>query len=246
MSDLFSGGSDPLFPGDTTIDPSQNYLEVLVGDGKKFKTPEDLARGKAEADAMIARLIAEKRELEAEVNSRKRVEELVDQLGSRLTPPSPTSVDTSPREPDADKQPVDVKKLLDEALTEREKEQRRAQNTDFVKRELTEKLGPGYASIVKQQADSLGVGTEFLSNLAAEQPKAFLKLLGLDGAPRAPDAPFTPPPSQVQTGFKPTGDQKTFSHYEKLRKENPRDYWSAKTQSQMHQDAMRLGADFYK
>lgn len=248
MSALFGSDDQPLFPGDTppAIDPNTNYLDVLVGDGKKFKTPEELARGKAESDAMIARLIAEKRTLESEVNSRKRLEELVDQLGSRGLPPSPTNDDTSRREQDeAPKQP-DVKALLEEALTARDKENRRSQNTDAVKQVLTSKLGPGYASIVKQQADTLGVGTEFLSNLAAEQPKAFLKLLGLeDSAPREPGL-FTPPASQSTTTFKPNTSERTFAQYEKIRRENPTEYWSARTQTQLHADAMRLGPDFYK
>jgi len=35
------------------LDSNKAYLEQLVGDGKKFKTAEDLARGKAESDSFI-------------------------------------------------------------------------------------------------------------------------------------------------------------------------------------------------
>jgi len=73
-----------------TIDPSKNYLAELVGEGKKFKTQEDLARGKAESDAYIK--ILEKRsdelrndylKLRDDYSSRAKLEEVVDQLTKR-------------------------------------------------------------------------------------------------------------------------------------------------------------------
>ena len=37
-----------------TVDPNKNYLTELVGDGKKFKTQEELARGKYESDLYLS------------------------------------------------------------------------------------------------------------------------------------------------------------------------------------------------
>jgi hypothetical protein len=222
------------------IDPAKNYLEALVGEDKKFKTPEELARGKAESDAFIAKLIAEKKELEGKLNTSQRLEELIDRLGSKGEPPS-TSDDTSRRELDEGKPPVDVRKLLDEALAERDQASIRKQNLDLVQAALQEKLGPGFGSILRQQAPSLGMTPEEMTSLAAEKPKAFLRLVGIDAPVKGTDL-FTPPTSSQTSTFKPAADR-DYAYWQKLRRENSGEYW--KRQSEMHNDALRLGPKFY-
>src|SRR4029450_8159059 len=91
MTDLFSDESD------INVDPNKNYLEELVGEGKKFKTPEDLARGKAESDSFIERLQKELHGLRNELKSRLQLEEVVDRISSASK--SPIS-EQPPREPD--------------------------------------------------------------------------------------------------------------------------------------------------
>ena len=41
-TDLFDGAKDL-----GTFDPDKNYLEELVGEGKKFRSVDELAKGKA-------------------------------------------------------------------------------------------------------------------------------------------------------------------------------------------------------
>src|SRR5882762_1576622 len=48
------------------LDSNKAYLEQLVGEGKKFKTAEDLARGKAESDSFIEIMKARMDELRAD------------------------------------------------------------------------------------------------------------------------------------------------------------------------------------
>src|SRR6267154_5364704 len=69
------------------LDPSKNYLTDLVGPDKKFKTVEDLARGKAEADTTIE--LFKKRQdelrddylkLREEANQQAKLQDLIDRL----------------------------------------------------------------------------------------------------------------------------------------------------------------------
>ena len=73
-----------------------NVLETLVGDGKKFKTPEDLAKGKVEADAFIETLKNQiglmKQEMEKLGATADRKEQL-EKLMSSLT--NTTDTDTT-------------------------------------------------------------------------------------------------------------------------------------------------------
>ena len=113
---------------------------------------------------------------------------------------------------------------------------------------LTQAYGPDYVNKLKQEAASLGVTEAFLSNLAATQPKALYKLLGMGSEQRQaqPDL-FVPPSSSMQARAASPGvtGERTKAFYDKLKRENPREYWAPKTQNAMHQDAQRLGERFF-
>src|SRR5882757_7528259 len=69
------------------LDQSRNYLADLVGPDKKFKTNEDLARGKAEADVTIElfkkrqdELRTDYLKLREEANEQAKLQDLLDRL----------------------------------------------------------------------------------------------------------------------------------------------------------------------
>ena len=71
------------------VDPNKNYLEELVGEGKKFKDPVALARSKVESDRHIAKLESELKAIRTDMNSRLSLEDLVTKLASARPEPSP-------------------------------------------------------------------------------------------------------------------------------------------------------------
>jgi hypothetical protein len=249
VTDLFGSDQDNG-PDFTHVDPNKNYMEELVGDGKKFKTPEELARGKYEADQFIERLKREQEALRQELNSRKRLEEVADLLTSQQK--SQSNEGPPPARQDGEKSntltPEQLELMLEERLTKREQQRSRDQNITSVKQKLTEAFGQNYAAKLQQEATNLGVTREYLTNLAAESPQAFYRLVGLDAGSRQQDTTlFSPPPSSVNTSsFAPnvTGER-TQGYYDKLKQSDPRTYWSPKVQNEMHRDAQRLGARFF-
>src|SRR5258708_30783932 len=79
------------------LDPSKNYLTELVGDGKKFKTHEELAYGKAQSDSYIKilerqmdQLKTDYNEARAEAASRARLEDLVNKINTSPSQPPVT------------------------------------------------------------------------------------------------------------------------------------------------------------
>jgi YesN/AraC family two-component response regulator len=232
------------------VDPNKNYVEELVGESKKFKTVEELARGKYEADQFIERLKQEQAALREELNSRKRLEEVADLLSSQQKNQSIEG--QPPARDDGDKNtaltPEQLEKMLEERLTKREQQQVRDKNINTVKEKLTEAFGQNYAAKLQQEANALGVSKEYLTNLAAESPSAFFRLVGLDASTKQQQGNlFSPPASSVnQAAFAPnvTGER-TMSYYDKLKNDDPRTYWSPKVQNEMHRDAQRLGAKFF-
>ncbi len=70
-----------------------NYLETLVGDGKKYATAEDLAKAYSNADTHITTLIEEKRVVEEQskqlVAEAKTVDEIMAAINDAATPVTP-------------------------------------------------------------------------------------------------------------------------------------------------------------
>lgn len=252
MTDSLFNGNDPA---DNTPDPAKNYLEELVGEDKKFKTPEDLARGKAEADAFIERLKREQEELRKELNTRLTLEQYLDRIGTKQ---DPSRNDSTPNEPNGggvgnetqtSLKAEDIEQLIERKVSERERQRIQEQNVMQVKQELQRAFGSDFTSKLRETGQALGMTEEEMNSLAASRPKAFLKLVGADQAPAASasnNSLFTPPSSSLNTASaaKPTGDR-TQSYYDAIKQKDPKAYWSPAVQNQLHQDAIRLGERFF-
>lgn len=253
---------DNLFAGedktpDFSIDPEKNYLEELVGEGKKFKTPEELARGKAEADATIDFFKNQMDRLrddylkERETNtSRAGLEEILNEI-KQLKSASNTNNDeesgangTDKNEPAFD--PNKLQEIVAQQLTAAEQRKQREQNRRIVVEKLQERFGSDYQKALRDQTRRLGLSEEVATQLAETSPAAFLKTLGLDKQDDSDN--FAPPRNQDNRG---SFNQKSgkivpgsWRYYEEIRKSDPKLYWSPKTQTQMLKDSQRLGEAF--
>lgn len=219
----------------------KNYVDLLVGEGKKFKDLNSLAASNMHKDTFIQKLIQEKREIEAELQKRQTVEDIYKKLKSE--PPAGNPPAESHKEetgPTATK-PEDIERIVFDAINRKTKEQTEAENLRQVTTTLEERLGPNYQTEMRQRVKELGIGEEFATSLAKTNPKAFLKLVGAD-APAQKDL-FTPPRNELRTVPK-VSSEKTYSYYEKLRKADPQAYYAS--QSEMFEQAKRLGDAFYQ
>lgn len=232
------------------IDQNKNYLDELVGEDKKFKTIEDLARGKAEADMYIEHFKKSQDELRQdynrvreEYNTGQSLKELIDQLKSNKQ--SDTNGTQFVQEDKSDT--LDLTKIGElvasqiQATKQQEKEEANFSN---VQAKLLEAYGPNYAQTLKQQVSQLGLTADFVNDLARKHPQVLYKTLGLD-APRQNENFQAPPASSARSDhFAPNVNKRTWSFYEKLRKSNPTEYYDPKTQDQLFSDARSLGDSF--
>ena len=253
MTNLFNTDGNSPTP---TVDPSKKYFDELVGENGKFKTPEDLARAKVESDRFIEQLKAEAAGLRQELNTRLTLEQMMDKISAprNETPDPIPGSNQSPSNGEGGAKalnPEDLDRIIEQRLQEAEKRRMQEVNLNQVREVLTEKFGPDFATHLKQTAANLGIGEDFLNNLAKEQPKAFLKLIDSEAPKQAAPAStglFTPPKGQSipsnSGSFAPTGERKQ-SYYDDIKRRDPSLYWSPKVQNQMHQDAIRLGETFF-
>lgn len=248
MTDLFK---DPQDQED--LDTTKNFLEELVGEGKKFKTEQDLARGKVEADRFIAQLQGEIAGIRQELTTRLTLEQFMDKMNIKdgAGAPSQNGSDNQEDRSGGEKQLSleDIQRLIDEGVTKKETQRAQERNLEFVQQKLVESFGNEYVSKLKATSQETGLSEQALQNMAKESPKAFLKLVGATETRQQSPANslFTPPANQARnpSGFQPTGE-KTKSYYDELKKRNAAEYWSPTVQNQMHKDAQRLGERFFQ
>jgi hypothetical protein len=233
------------------IDPNKNYLEELVGDGKKFKSPEELARGKAEADMYIEHMKSRMDELRQdysklrdEYNAGPKLKETLDQYMQELK----KSQETIPPLGQEDKSaPFDETKLNDmvrQHIAANRQLEQEENNARTVESKLQEAYGPNYKQTVKQQIDQLGLSVEFFNDLARKHPSVLYRTLGLEGQ-RQSEEFQTPPSSSMRSDPFAGPKKRTESFYQKMRKEDPMKYRDPKTQDQMFKDAQEQGEAFF-
>lgn len=230
---------------------STNVIDQLVGEGKKFKTQEDLARGKLESDQFIAQLQRELAGLREDLNQRVRMEELLERLEETRSNDGTNSNETNHSSGERPNDP-DLETLINKTISKREQQNTANQNVAEVRKALEGYFGEDYEAKLKAKAEELSLPIAELNDLAKKSPKAFLELVGV--REQGKGGTYTPPTSRTlssdRMGLTPqSSGSKTYSQYEALRKSNPTEYWSPSTQLQLHKDAIAAankGEDFFK
>lgn len=240
-----------LFVETGQIDPNKNYLEDLVGENKPYKTPVDLARAAVEKELHIKQVEKENQKLREDLNARVKEEDLYDKISTLLTKSPSTEQNTNADGNGTNKQsttvgvtPEQFDELLDKRLKAKEAERQTQANQELVRSKLVEKFGTNFVSPLKDVVQKLGVKEDFLERVAAENPNAFFRIVGIED--KQPVGLFTPPPSSTDIGFKPkTNQDRTQAYYKELRKRDPVLYNSREVQIQEEKDARRLGEAFF-
>lgn len=226
-----------------TPEQTEVRFEDLVGEGKKFRDPDAVAKKIVHADQHISNLEKELAEMRDELLKRTAVEDMLAKLEQKQTPTRGT-LDTPQPDTGKDKE-IDLAAKVQELLkTEKEKERREA-NLQKSKAGLKERFGADFNQRLEGIADELSVSKEFLSQMAASSPDGFLKLV--DSVAKPDDnRPVTPPKGTIDPFKISSPDRKNKAYYDKIRRDNPNLYFSRRVQNEMHAEAVKQGASFYQ
>jgi hypothetical protein len=251
--DLFSDDPTSTPPVEPTIDEGKTYLDELVGEGKKFSDVEALAKGKASSDQMIEHMKKENAQIREELQKRLTLEEFMSELEKRQKPtestiPSPVEPEIEPKVNDGLSEEK-VAALLEDRLSKLTEEQRKEQNLQVAISKMNSEWGSNAKAKLQEVADKLSIPKKDLQEYAKTNPTVFLQLVGLGESTPVQSSSQTVPTSQVDTSKMPpsSSGEKTYQYYEKMRKENPREYHSAKVQNEMMKQATKYaeqGIDF--
>lgn len=232
-------GTSTTTPVDTSTAPQtqSEIVGLLVGEGKKYKSVEDLAKAYMSADDFIQTLKAENNELRSSATAGKTIEDVLQRLEQQA---APKQGDT----------PVDVgaiQKLVEQTVTGMETHKVKTANMLKADAMLKEVFGEKATEKYAEATPTPELKRVYME-LAAVDPAKFVALFGV-----------TPPPSQTvatpssirteATQFVVGGTRATTEgtkeFYDKVRKENPAEYYSQEFQLAMDRAVRTNPSLFY-
>lgn len=256
MADIFNGGNQSTNedPDNKDTNEGTNPFEELVGEGKKFRDAEALAKGKLESDKYIEQLTKALEDASKELEKGDKVSELLEEIRSR----SNKTTDTDGREKADDKnrdidttdtqsKQVDedlLERLVEKTLTDRERKATATANIEQASKMMEEKYGEKAPEVLTNRAKELGMSIERLRDLASESPTAFSQLVGVDKEATDTSHPRHQVRSEGQAQAH-NPNERTNSWYTNLRRTNRGEYYRPQTQAQMYKDRERLGDKFW-
>lgn len=248
MTDIFS---DPENKVEESTSPSNtqaaDHLTNLVGEGKKFKTVDDLAKGKLEADRYIEQLTTEQKELRqaySELESKLKAGQTVEEVLKKMQDSRGSEDGNQPGNTIA---PEDILKLVDERLSKRKSEETKYANQIEAQAAVLKHFNNNEQKareFVQQEAKRLGMNPDELRDIGAQSPAAFTRLLGLS-QPRAQGPNFQ---SEVNTESQDYGSGGTRNevYYRELRQKLGHKFWEPNIQQQRMRDRQALGERYFK
>jgi C4-type Zn-finger protein len=230
--------------------PQGSFLSKLVeAKGENWKDPEVLAKGKIEADGYIQTLEGQLTQMREDLKKKEYQEEVLEQLQKKATEstavnngvPNNNNSNTEGENTTRNLSEEDLKSLVEQTLNQREADAVTKTNLQRVDEELDKSFGTNAEEVVKKKAEELGMSMERLSEIASESPNAFFTLIG---EPKPTFNPMVNGSVRTEGVNMQVSTDRNWQYYQKLRRENPNQYYEPKMQQQLLQDRMRLGDNF--
>ena len=247
MTDLFKA-DDKIIQGDQ-LDPAgeANPFDELVGDGKKYKSKEELAYAALNKDAHIARIERENADQRKRLEESMTVKSILDKLDADRTNSNRDEQHLDEHDDQVvnaqDKRtPADVESLARKVYTEEQQKAQALRNQDTVINALSEAWGSDFSRRLEARTAELGLSKDKVNELAATAPKALITMMipakATVGDVSPPRSSYTPQPDYQ-------GGARNKSFYDRLKKSNPDLYKSDRMTKQRHDDAIKLGSAFF-
>ena len=209
-------------------------VSELVGEGKKYKTVDDLASSVSHAQAHITRLEEEAKTLREAATEQLNAEKVLRELQQK------TADDQAAKEqpPQVD---FDDQRVLD-IIAQNDQTKLGNANIQAVDKLWKETYGDKAEEVLIAKSKELGFSLTKLKEVAQSSPRAFYNMVGLSGSNSNASSLQSSFNTSTMSGS--TSDTKNFAYYQKIRKTDPAEY--TRVNPQMMKDAAAQGANFFK
>lgn len=232
--------------GGAPLQEQSSPLEEFVGEGKKYKTVDELVTAFAHSQNHIATLEHENSEARSAI---EQYEEKLKQSNSVLNAQNKQDTPTQPEATNSALDEEALRKTVEQVVEQRSTAQIQSDRVKQANDWAYETFGDDAVKKIQEAASSLGVGVDFLKNTASTSVSAFQKLVsentrGNESVDSVRGS--SPSPSNVNTQTVQQGsNEKNFAYYSKMRRENPKQYKQLATQQEMMSQRSKLGKAFY-
>ncbi len=237
---IFGGEGDNQSTNNAPATTDAGLFTALVGEGQKYKTPEELAKAYTNADQFIETLKEENRKLREQAASAKTIDEVLERMSKQNVAPEDDNPPVAGITPDV------VQQLVEKTLEGREVAKVQTDNLLKADALMKEKFGEKATEMFRQRASS-PAKAKILMDLAANDPFEFVNLFG---------SQVSLPTNNMDTGSMNTtsvastsGDRSkvvgTKEWATKVRKEDPSTYWSQDFQYKLQQTVSQNPALYF-
>lgn len=229
---ILGDGSNPSATPD-------NVIEALVGEGKTYKTVDDLAKGKLNADIHIQKIELENKELREKLAGAKTVDDLLEKITAKAVAQGDPNASVLPSGATNEGITADqVAKIVANTIQGHETTARKTANRVKAEAKLKEVFGDKAAEVFAKEATTPELKAT-LTQLAEIDPDKFVSLFVR-----------TPAGSNIDNGSNgrnlqsvnlnpnPSAVEGTQAYYSELRRTKPSVYYSAAVQLEMHKAAL--------
>ena len=234
-----------------TTPTNDDYLGLLVGDGKKYKDQQELAKAYIHASTRI-------KELDEAVGEAKEHERLFNEILTEIRSKTPPNSDTPPlaTAPTGDNgqiTPDNVERLVEQTLSQREAEREAVKNQGLSIEKMAEAYGVDAQGAYRIVAEVLKVKPNLektIDNLGNTDPDAFVRFMTSmrPVTQVVTNAPGTSGGPSANSLVSTNGMALTWTQARELRKKDPKTYASKEFRIKLEQAAaaaLAKGIDFY-
>tara|TARA_R110000765_G_scaffold400565_1_gene495644 strand:- start:2234 stop:2971 length:738 start_codon:yes stop_codon:yes gene_type:complete len=243
MSDLLTQLNETT--EETTTQETENYLDNLVGDGKKYRTMGDLAKAYHNADIHI-------HELREKLDDMGDIHNVVNDLRTQMRtitaePPAPVT-DTASGTAGNSVSVEDIKRIAAQTVAEHTSNTERQQKQDSALTALDQRYGSRDKALaaVNQIIQNNPEVKEVINTMGQTSPDVLVNFVTSQvpptEAPRANTPGVNTSPAHAQI---PSMQQLSWTYCRKVRKEDPQLYNSAEFRLSMERAVNERGDKFF-
>lgn len=224
-------------------------VSQLVGEGKKYKSVEDLAKSRVEADNFIEQLKREQAELREDLEAKNAALEKAKSVDDALDSLKREHQDSSQHQEGLDEETL--AKLIDTRLDERTEAEKRSDNKRVVNEALIKRFGEQSKAdaYIAAKAQEIGTPISEMKEISQKNPEMFFRILGIDpnsqGGSGVPAGQQHNSESVLARSGEAGPKHGTYEYYKAIRKSNPKAYYNPKLQNEMMESRKKLGEAFY-
>lgn len=230
----------------TTSSDTTSPVAVLVGEGRKYKDVDGLAKAYIEADGFIAQLKTELAELREKAASAKTIDDVMERLKAEQQ--AGASTDRDDKTSTSGLTPTDVRQIVSDAIKGNETVKQRQANLAKADAEMRKLFGDKAEEMFKQEASTPEM-REALTQLASVSPDKFVALFsGQQRQGNAADSKTSVNTAALQNNMDSgrVTDEQCQEYYDNLRKTKPKEYYSSAVQLQMNRAAVANPDKFFR